>query len=357
MKYRWLDCVQIRYNCLLLIPEYYQKSHLDTVLYLLDYWEENCQTNVLINRTLLLLAIQQGHFDERIYDHRIIYYLLDYKDQFELTQVKTEKGKTFASPLDSAQAVFDSFTVYLAEKAYQCSAKNTIEQLLAEHFMGEFDSTFLKLQSIIYNRSDLQRYYWQEVNAVINSNYFYYGLSGGIWMPQSKGIRGLGNHPEIGFYSGLANHQRDINLYLFLRFASTSEPYSFSYRGQSFTSQKFLDGGAGLEWGSKFWFRMHSEMTLHTGFGVDSYSPPDADQVYSDKSISYFYFSPGFSFGWRPEKLGRTQFSLQGRYYIFLADLGELKGPRGNSLCLRFVLSYNLEDFRKQNLKRLSYKY
>lgn len=79
MKHRLLDCKKIEYNCLFLIPECYEKSHFDAALQLLDYWEEHCQTDMLINFTRLLLAIQQGHFREKIHHKRIIYYLLDYK--------------------------------------------------------------------------------------------------------------------------------------------------------------------------------------------------------------------------------------------------------------------------------------
>lgn len=49
-------------------------------------------------------------------------------------------------------------------------------------------------------------------------------------MSQSKSIKGLGHHPEIGMYIGTANIRIDFNLYLFIRFASTSEHYTFSYR-------------------------------------------------------------------------------------------------------------------------------
>lgn len=357
MRYRLLDCFDIKFNCLLLIPEYYEKSQIDTAMQLLDYWEERCESNLFINRSRLLFAIQQKSFDERIYDERIIYYLADYHQQLNSPGKPGQDSSLSISKMDSAQAVFDAFTVKLAESAYQQTGKNSVERLLANHFRGNVDSTFLQLQSRPYQQTALQRYYWQTVEKVMNLNYYYYGASAGIWLPQSNGIKVLGSHSELGFYLGVANYRMDANWYLILKFGSTPQPYNFTYQGQSFTTRQFLGGGLGFEWGSKLWHRLQSEMVLHIGLLFDSYSPQERAKEYDNESINSFYFSPGLSIGLRPHKLGRIQFILQGRYHLFIADLGGLKGPQGNSISLRLVFSYNWKDPRKKYLEQLSYQF
>jgi len=81
--------------------------------------------------------------------------------------------------------------------------------------------------------------------------------------------------------------------------------------------------------------------------------PPSLD----NKGINSGYLSFGLGYGFRLGSFKNPTINFQARYNQYIVDSSGLEGPQGSTITIRFMLSFNFNDRRKEYLDKISYKY
>jgi len=356
------NCPDVTFNSMRLIPTYYQRGTKDSMEAVINYWTKRCGYNSLVFRAKLLNEIATGRFNEDLYDKSVIDDMI-YYERYVVNKKQTTNsiGKIQRyytdDEYDSLGRRYNDFIKQQARDALQKTNSGQLENLLASHYAGDTDSTFIKLQSPEFQDTKLKKYYDESVTETFNTTEGYYGGYAGWWMPTSSDNKILGSHPQIGILFGLSGSNWDYNLYLDFRFGKTNPPYSFTYNGTTQHSTDYLNGELGFDAGYKVLYRPRQEIILIAGVNIGGYTPTKADGSEYDKGVNAMNFAIGIGYGFKLDNLLQHQIQIQVRHDFYLVNLSDsyYDAPQGNALSVRLIYHYIPAFFRANRLKDLSY--
>jgi hypothetical protein len=352
------DCLDISYNCMVLIPGYYYLDHVDSALMISDYWYRKCKDDELAFGTKILFDILNKNFNEDFYSDDIINYLLWFKD---LKKYNSESEFTLArffyysSPgYYEVKKDYLEFTNTLAHDAL-LTAPGKTDSILAYFYNDGTDTAFTILQSKYYEDTKIRYYYDSTVTSILNESYLYGGLLTGIWMPYGNNEI-LGKKPEIGFFLGLKKNHLFGDIKLIFRFLSTPNSYVVMHNNNLVETSHFFGGFIGAEFGYSFVDITKLQLNLLSGFGYDGFTAISSEDGKNSKSIDSFNFNLGLGFSIPLNRYWRPSLSFEIRYNWVNYSTNGGSDLSGDGITFRMILTwYEIQRFLK--LDALSYAY
>jgi len=356
MTKRLLNCTDIAYNCSLLIPGYFHDGKIDTVQMFMAYWEGKCGIDEPLMRVKILLAINEGRFQESLYDDRIIDLLLYHQFNMKAaadTVRQTRKLYSFY-PLDDG---FDLFTVSLAQSLLiQKKYKTDLERLFCEFYGGAVDALFLELSSAQYDDTQLKAYYLRYLGATLSLSDVHFGLSAGYWMPSGSNDV-LGNHPAIGALLGGKFNKLLLALAIELRFLKAKETYTIRHDGRLIESRHFLGGFLGVEGGRELLRTNRHEIDLIGGMGLDGFDALSTDNDRDGKSVFSLNLNLGLGYRHFLKAHGINYIGVEIRHNWLNYATGGGTDLSGNAISLRLIYGILGNAHKNDRLKALGHSY
>lgn len=351
---------QVKYNCNELnkrntniIPQLFEAGKIDSINSLIKEWLIICDDSEEAVRLNVLMSIYNNTFDEDIYDHRIMKYLVEYRDKISM-----ENNIKNLNPVDResmkyifSNSRFNRFSQKLAAESMKKCRLNSVAHLLASFYHGAFDSTILKLKQPAYHNSRLysySRYYREEIR---NSYEQYILLTSGYWFPTGK-INAFGTHPVLGLSFGYKKNMYSIQLNSAIRFLRSNEKFLIFQRYDWQESNFLRSLVVSLDIRRDLLRFKSGEINLGLGFGEEyfTFSLPFKDQGNDTEAALFLNFSCGYKFYWSRDysSFSEVQF-LFNRYFTVFGEEGPL------SYTFRLTFGLNLNEKKNKLMKYLHY--
>ena len=341
MKDRVLDCGDIWFNSVTLIPKFYNQQKIDSVKLILNYWNSNCGNNYFIFQTNLLLELRDGTFDESNYTNNLLFNIYYFKRNLLDTQNVLGHNSEREGRMHSAASMYESF---LRQSYIDIKTDNSLNlrNLLIKHYSGQVDSTFIQLkQNQHFTNTNLYKNYIEYQNDIMYEPYGYFSIITGMWFPASSRLNAFGNRLEFGIEIGGSDGSWSGGFNLLARLGNTRNPYTYSYEGIEYLSESSVGAGLGFDIKRSITRSFTQDVSLLAGLTLETYAPDLADVIHIEKKgITSWHLSFGLEYRVMMSKLSSQQVSVQLRYNKFFGDTSTLENaPVGDSMNLR--LSYN----------------
>ena len=359
-----VDCEDISFTALTLIPEFYYNNQKDSIIYFIKYWENKCGESHFSKEIRLLYEIERGVFDAKEIDFQFFQHLLDQVDYIDY-MVFLDTNNQVVNTLSGAEkneyyqiSEFHLFTSLWAQEILNkhdfAACSNERDILLA--YAGRVEEFF---ESISNNacKSILNGFYITEASRLKSLGEGEFGVLTGVWKPFDNAAI-LGVHPTVGFYLGYQKGKALFDLTMLLRFINSPSTYTVLYEDSLISTKHFLGGYIGADVGYELLRTPSTRIYLLGGIGYDGFdtleSDPDVDDEPS-KSIGSLNLNTGIGSKWFiNESMGYL--GLEVRYnFVNYRNSGGTDFT-GNALAIRFLIGI-LGNYTKQaGLKRLRYQ-
>ena len=248
MTRRYLSCEDILYNVSYLIPEYYEKENKDTLQAIIKYWEDRCGISGELMRCKILLSIDDGTFNESLYNDNILNTLRSYERTTMRYSDKTVNW-TYLSSYRYREVFedrLDKFTIALAKKLLETKECQSVEKFFLRIYSNDFKQGFQMLDSDELNGTRIKELYLKEKRKYEQTVYFNSDVMGGIWIPQGN-LEILGTHPFLGLRPGFKYKKITTGLAFGFRFIKSPNIYQVYMDDVIWDTDHFLGVFIGLD--------------------------------------------------------------------------------------------------------------
>lgn len=161
-----------------IVTSLFLQGEADSLHYLIYEWEDICGVSEPTNRTIILAAIWDGAFEEKLYKNEIIDYLIEYEN---------------LTPGD-----YEAFTASVADQLLPHTEIDSLEQFFCLFYSNRFEAARALLDGPALKGTYLKRIYeWELERISLERKPYSYMVTGGYWMP--SGNRALaGNKFALG---------------------------------------------------------------------------------------------------------------------------------------------------------------
>ena len=302
-----VDCEDISYTALSLIPEFYYKNQKDSIIHFIRYWEEKCGESHFSKEIRVLYEIDREVFDEKEIDLQFFQHLLDQVDYIDY-MVFLDSNSQVVNILSGAEkseyyqiSEFHLFTSLWAQEILDkhdftaCSDKRDI--LLA--YAGRVDEFF---ESVGNNACEtiLNGFYISEVSRLKSLGEGEFGVLTGIWKPFNNAAA-LGVHPSLGFYFGHQKGKVLFDITMLMRFVKSPSSYTVVYEDSLISTRHFFGGYIGLDVGYELLRTPFTRVYLLGGIGYDGFEALESDPGVDDdpsRSIGSLNLNTGLGGKW-----------------------------------------------------------
>ena len=249
------------------IPALFVAGDPDSLLLLLDRWEESCGSHEVITRARILGAIWDGAFDEALYGANLTTDLLQRADEMAAGDAP-----------DPARVRYDDFTINLAGQLLPHQPPVSLEAFFCLYYAGNVEEAWLLLDtqelaytSLVY-RFDLAR------EEALPARQWTVGAGFGTWNPQDD-LVWVGDKPLVGLQLG---HRADdwlLRLVGEWRPGRTDVPYWVTRDDKDFLSDRWDTWLVAGELGYRLDLTGDWEMQLFGGAGFDRLRPFSSDNL------------------------------------------------------------------------------
>ncbi len=358
MTRKYISCADVNYNVQFLIPQYYKSGSKDTLNAIIDYWGKHCGNFETIARVRILLAIDDGNFNENIYGDNIIRYLTYYKN-FSTTDRGSYylySGKFDLFRPDS----LDLFTVSLAKKLLKRTNLTPVERFFLRFYSNDFDGTFAMLKSDDFAGTKIQELYFKEVKRYDVKFISHGNFRVGAWIPYGN-LGHVGTHPLIGFAGGMKYKRLTADLSMAFKFGRSPNVYQVYVNDSIWNTNYFFGGYMGVDLGFDLLQLKRSSLSLLGGVAFDGFDALKVSDQNSNNNINKSLNSLNLNFG-----LG-YKYSINKFNYLGLDikyNFVDYRNPRGTDLSGN-VFTVNLVygfyglyggRYNFERLKQLEYK-
>ncbi len=296
-------------------------------------------------RLKILASIWDDAFTEKVYDSRIVDYLIwryDPNRQKNITGPvnPSEASGDVATESDYAfyTASFDTFTTDLANQLLPHTKPESVEQFFCLFYSGETDVAFEMLHGRTLASSDLRWYYQREMNYLRKEKPRpIFSFTSGVWKPEGDLLL-VGDHSQFSFLVSLRKEQWIARIVLEVRPGRSAHPYLVvNTEGNTEFSDRWDNIYLGLELGREMIkFGSHS-VDGFVGIGYDAVMP------FWDEDLLLGTVNANAGFGYR-------YFAGESRQWVLGADYRfEAIGSRnsggtglsGGATTLRFSVGFS----------------
>lgn len=352
-----ITCFDITYNAFSLVPDYYHRGDLDSLLGFVNYWEKRCGKSEYSVRTRTLLEIERRVFNGQDIDDQFFQQLtsfadyLSWKNNIDTTNLNPYRiyHDTFDDP--SLVLSFDTFTSLWARdlliKNYDiCSDTRAVLELYSEHP----DAYFGMLKEGCPN-SQLSRIYRMQLSNYRNLPDFDWGFIAEYWMPQGNASL-LGNQPGLGMYGGLQTGKWLFDLTLLFRFTEAENNYTVIEDGLAYDTDHFFGGYIGADIGYQLVKSKKSRLYALSGIAFDGFDTlPGDDDEDPSKSINSLNLNVGL--GYRHFLSENFYIGLEARQNFVNYNNRGGTDLSGNTQSIRLLFGFMQNLYKDQMLKKL----
>ena len=273
MTRRYLSCIDIMYNVSYLIPEYYEKGNKDTLQAIMTYWEDHCGMSEEFVRCKIILSIDDGTFNESLYEDNILRMLREYERNNTLYNDKIVNWNYYYGGHygNNYFVHLNKFTVELSKTLLETKKLLAVERFFLRIYANDFDQPLLKmLESDELNGTRIKELYLQEKKVRENAMYFHNDWMLGVWIPQGN-LDILGVHSFFGYRPGVKYKKIIADLAFGLKFGKTPNTYQVYKNGIIWDTKHFFGGYIGLDAGYELFRLKNNGINLIGGIAWDGF--------------------------------------------------------------------------------------
>jgi hypothetical protein len=330
MTRRYLSCADILYNVSYLIPEYYGKGNKDTLRAILEYWEDRCGVSEELVRCKIILSIDDGSFNESLYDNGIFRMLRNYERNSTLYDGKDVQWHYYGYRYDNQYINrLNKFTVKLSKTLLETKELSAVERFFIRIYANDFDQPlFQMLDSDELNETKIKELY-KEKNK---SGYFHNDWILGVWIPQGN-LDILGVHPSFGYRLGVKYQKLTADLSLIFQFVNSPNTYQVYKNGILWDTNNFLGGYIGLDAGYELFRLKGNSIDLIGGIafnGFDTINEEiEGEKNNLTKSINSLNLNIGlgYKFHFKNQRSNQRYVGIDFKY-----NFVNFKNPHGTNL-------------------------
>lgn len=302
MTRKRISCADIEENSRYLIPGYYRSGHMDSIRYLLRYWERNCGDEEAITRMTLILDAEAGILDSYPFSRRTVWNLRDFRRKAQFAKENPERkeivlGNLFWREQDRVNDPFDLFTSVLAQDVRSRSDRAFDTQLLT-FYGGDPDSLFPLLYRKGIGNPALQSSYDSIITDIKDEFITFVSITAGWWVPTGNAAL-LGNHPEIGFNMGGMRHGYSADLMILFRFLDSRSSYTVRKDGVPTVTDHFFSGYIAGQLGYDIVRQRAYDLSVLCGIAYDGFDAMPASNANANDNVSINSLNLNIGFGGR----------------------------------------------------------
>lgn len=351
---RSFNCDDIYENCGQLVTDYYERGKLDSVAYVVDYWQSQCYGAPALVRLQVLLALQSGFMPADLYASTLFRAIRYYKWYYRYGDEDSRKYRA------SHESAFDTLIDKLAASALEKTAPQSVEHQIVCAMTGAPDSLYHLLQRP-GSTSGLSEAYRARADSVRYSSEEYFGLFSGTWMPQGE-RHILANQALVGVTTGFKWHRFIFEIMFYGAVGGQSKSYDVNVGGMLHPSTDFNLLVYAGDFGYEFWRNQHHEIDGLIGIGVqEAVLIFEGSKEYEDGKLAYaFHTSAGLGYRFYPFKYNSTFLFVQPRVELGKINTDGGSDLSGYALSIRIGICFRSFGKSKQKypaLRELEYEY
>lgn len=310
------SCEKIALSVTGLIPQFHSENATDTLFSLLSFWQHYCEGPEPLVRFRILYTIETNTFSDDWYPDNILTLLYDYE------QMVTAEGDLpyYYDYFDREYVLLDEgfspFTRALAGTLQQYTDLQPVERFFADFYAHEFKKAFRTLESGELKGTRIDSLYRARQHKILTTKRRYLGAYLGLWKPTGN-LATLGNHPQIGFFSGSSHNRAVFGFNALLGFGSAANAYHVVTDNTLFTSEHYLSLHIGVDGGLEIIKTMHNAVIMSVGLAYEGFEAFSVTQQ-ENYGLSKFVGSFNLNFGleYRFLSWDGSFFGLQAKYHF-----------------------------------------
>jgi len=350
IKQQALRCEDVALNSSVMFVDYIARSETDSAKMILSYWETKCRYSEATFRANVLLAIQEGCYnDDVIKKADALSQIINFKVRVNLAQSEDSEYYFARYPQSysylSPECEFDVFTRIWATTLMARQDTGSIEYLWCELFTGKTDRIISELNKKPKEESpNLIEPVKQAVKYANGGLGFNIAFIAGVWVPTGEASL-LGIHPEIGFQMGGRRRNFFFDVTDLFRFLPSKEPYLAMRYGKFEKTKRFaLSMYFGLDIGYVVYSKKGHELAPIAGIGFDFFECFKEDKKNNEPTISADSYNVNVGIGYKYFFGEIGYFGLNAKYNFVDYKRSKIVDFTGNTITLEFLiggLSFN----------------
>lgn len=252
-------CAEAAARAIAVLPDLVYEGRPDSLLAIVNAWEQACGFREPIVRIRILGSIWDGGFDEGLYDQRIIDGLLD--------------ARTPAAEDPPGRAAFDDFTRAFADQLLPHVPAGSPQEFFCLFYSGRSEAAWSLLGGEALAGTDLRRYYDRRSEERDRGGAgTFLAAGGGFWDPFA-GYGFAGEHALISLQYGTEGRRWFARGIGEMRVGRTDVPYVAQGGGRRGMSDRFDALLLGLEVGRFLAVAAGHGVNAFAGLGLDVVQP------------------------------------------------------------------------------------
>ncbi len=316
-------CRDIAFSLTSLIPVHHRDNQPDTLLSMLLFWQETCGAPEPMVRFRIIYQIESNTFSDQWYPDNIISLLLDYQEMVTNNDNQPYYLDYFLNEYIPIHPKYNEFSSNLAAFLLRYTDLSPIESFFLEFYSHDFDAAYKRLQDGDLEGSRLDSIYriqQQQIEDVrqkeVTAKRRHIGGYLGIWRPNGN-LSVLGNHAQIGLFSGYTRNRGVLNFNLTFGFINTPEEYYVVVDNALYSSNYFLSVHGGVDAGFEL-IKTHDAALITTiglGFeGFDAFTPDEQETYGLSKILGTPNLNMGVELRIKTGDFGF--FGIQSKYHV-----------------------------------------
>ena len=334
MTRRYLSCDDIFYNVSWLIPEFYEKGNKDTLQAIIAYWEDRCGVSEELVRCKIILSINEGSFNENLFEDNILILLREYERYNTVYEDKNVRWNYYYDGRYDYDYGYrlNKFTVKLSKTLLETKEWSAAEKFFLRIYANDFEQGFQMLDSNELDGTRIKELYLKEKKKREQAVYLHNDWMLGIWIPQGK-LDILGAHPFFGYRIGMKYKKLTTDLALGFKFCKSPNIYQVYKDGVIWDTNHFFGGYFGLDAGYELIRLKKNSIDLIGGIAFDGFDALSEKVEGSDKKITKSINSLnlniglGYKYHFKKQRFNQRYIGIDFKY-----NFVNFKNPQGTNL-------------------------
>ena len=348
------NCADISGGSARLFSKYIAGNNLDSAKVILDYWTGKCEAIEPLVRATVQLSLITNTYSDSILTENSTWYLINYINRNE-AQKDLNNSFFKTSAYYGFVPIGEEFDQVLKRKFNALKTdydQSSMEYLLADFYSNPNSEVFNKLETSIYNQSQVAESYLNDLKSTESMSEAHMSFFTGLWLP-TKELRTLGNHPEVGFSAGWKKGSMNYDFLLSFKFLKAKNDY-LAYRKESDVPEStdhFFGGKLGFEVGKDIYQAGKHELQLIAGLALDGFDILEEDESRNLEARSIVTYNVSLGLGYRVYTNGHFYLGLKGTYNLVDYTINNAIRLDGNAFTLHLTMGSVNNIFKSSLMK------
>jgi hypothetical protein len=315
-------CRDIAFSLTSLIPVHHRDNQPDTLLSMLLYWQETCGAPEPMVRFRIIHQIELNTFSDQWYPDDILILLMDYREMVINQDNQPYYLDYFLNEYIPIHPKYNEFTSNLSSYLLRFTDLSPIESFFLEFYSHDFETALKRLQDGELEGSRLDSLFRQQQQPEevrqekITAKRSHIGGYLGIWKPNGN-LSILGNHAQIGLFSGYTRNRGVLNFNINIGFINTPGEYYVVVDNALYASNNFLSVFGGVDAGFELINTHDAALITTIGIGLEGFDAFTQDEQ-ENYGLSKVLATPNLNLGveLRIKSGDSGFFGIQSKYHI-----------------------------------------